>query len=145
MACFFGHPRYAALRYRPEVLRRVYVRAEEEARKIMEKTPFQAIAYRGASGAALAYPLSMAFDVPVIHVRKPGENSHGSCTEGPGKEIETYIIIDDLIDTGATVQAILGTLQGAKCVSILLYRESALTSAPFFGVPVIGFYLAGSD
>lgn len=38
--------------------------------------PFDAIAFRGTSGAAMAFPLSYITGIPLIHVRKTEVSSH---------------------------------------------------------------------
>lgn len=70
-----------------------------------KKTRFEAIAFRGSSGAAMAFIAGLELGVPLIHVRKPKEDSHYSGYEGIANPA-TYVIIDDFISSGATVRAI---------------------------------------
>lgn len=99
------------------------------------EVPFQAIAFRGASGAAMAYPISAQLNIPLIYVRKPRELSHGLSIEGTNKNITKYIIVDDFIETGKTIKEIIKAIDKAKncypelhcpikCVGIVLYGES---------------------
>ena len=98
--------------------------------KLRSTLKFDAIAFTGSSGAALAYPVSVITGIPLVHVRKR-ENSHGSEIEGDG-ELKSYIILDDFIDSGATIKRIHGKIisyshinaeDAATCVGIALYNE----------------------
>lgn len=101
---------------------------------LQAEVPFQAIAFRGASGAAMAYPISAQLNIPLIYVRKPREQSHGDNIEGTNREITKYIIVDDFIETGKTIKDIIKAIDDAadryydlhcpiKCVGIVLYAE----------------------
>lgn len=83
---------------------------------------FNSIAVRGMSGAVVAPILSLQFRKPLSLIRKPRftnegvpetEDSHSS------RKVEgwigggPYIIVDDLIDTGATIDAIVDSMMGA--------------------------------
>jgi adenine/guanine phosphoribosyltransferase-like PRPP-binding protein len=97
------------------------------ARKIAafrKKHPFDAIAFRGNSGAAFGYPLAVSLKIPPIFLRKRGEDCHSSYEiEGPSIDIQKYIIVDDLIASGKTTEKIVKGLEGAKCVGIFLYSS----------------------
>ena len=62
---------------------------------LKKKKSFGALAFRGTSGAALAYPLSAKHNIPLICVRKSREPSHGYSVEGTDRNVKRYIIIDD--------------------------------------------------
>lgn len=92
------------------------------------------IAFRGQSGSALAYPVAAKLKMPLILVRKNTESSHSSykiegCTN---KDVDNYIIIDDFISSGKTVNTIIREIDKyqsfcdnpAKCVGIVLYASS---------------------
>jgi hypothetical protein len=131
------HSQYAAQLYDPRTLRETMERATEAARKIRTTIPFDAIAFRGSSGAALAYPISAALEVPAVYVRKPTESSHGRSIEGPSTEVSRYLIVDDMISSGATVRAVMAALHPAECVAILLYADTWGAPnhlAPFFNL-----------
>lgn len=92
-----------------------------------------AIAFRGVSGAAVAYPIMYKTGIPVVNIRK--EDSHGRSIEGPDRDIKKYIIVDDLIDSGATIHVIVTTMHDrgihpTNCKGILLY-SSFSTQEPF--------------
>ncbi len=99
---------------------------------LKKKKPFGAIAFRGTSGAALAYPLSAQLNIPLICVRKSMEPSHGSIIEGTQRNIKKYVIIDDFSISGKTIKAILAAIDKkkdyfeegkAECVGIILYGQ----------------------
>lgn len=68
--------------------------------------PFKAIACRGFSGMIVAPLVAAEMQTHLIAVRKPEKNNHSS------RDLEGYVggggyaIIDDLIDTGATIREI---------------------------------------
>jgi adenine/guanine phosphoribosyltransferase-like PRPP-binding protein len=89
---------------------------------------FDAIAFRGMSGAMVAPAVAMQLGVPFVLVRKKGDGSHSSC------EVEAlwttglrYVIVDDLVSSGTTVHAIQDQLaeSGAVCVGISLWYNQA--------------------
>ena len=133
------HSGYAAQLYNPVALRATLVEAIAGARKILAAHPFDAIAFRGSSGAALAFPLSAALGIPALYVRKPSESSHGRSIEGPDGDVARYLIVDDLVASGATVSAVMDALKPATCAAILLYADEYVYPyilLPQAGVPV---------
>ena len=109
---------------------------------------FDAIAFRGTSGAAMAYPLSIKLNVPLICVRKSTEKSHGGNIEGSsGIDVTKYIIVDDFIDSGSTIRAIIDAIkekagrQEIQCTGIVLYTSSLDDSEFTWGgykIPLFG-------
>ena len=112
--------------------------------ELKEKLKFQALAFSGSSGAAIAFPVAAALGIPVIYVRKPKEQSHGNSIEvlrGRSKaDIERYLIVDDFVSTGATVQHIYNSIlkkcekntrskKLAECVGIFLWSDSKKQSS----------------
>lgn len=103
-------------------------------------TPFDAIAFTGNSGAAMAYPLSYHLQIPLICIRKTTDNSH--YVQGGNGELEGYIsaekylIVDDFTSSGTTLKRILKTMgrdmPRAKCVGIALYTREVSDSRPPF-------------
>lgn len=148
-----GHNYYSTDVYTPANLRTRVKTAARVMRRFHKKTPFDAIAFRGSSGAALAFPLSVELEMPVIYVRKDSEytDSHGKKVEGPDTDVARYVIVDDLIATGKTVHAIIDVIRaisdGApspQCVGIFLYSTSVgkgnlgdATSCVPGGLPVV--------
>jgi hypothetical protein len=67
---------------------------------------FDAIAFRGLSGTLVAPLVACRLNKRMIAVRK-GENTHSShSAEGLANEPTRYVIVDDLIDSGGTVDSI---------------------------------------
>ncbi len=101
------------------------------------KTKPDAIAFQGSSGSAIAFPLSYKLKVPIIYIRKPDESTHGHRLEGniPRGGVSTYVIVDDLIASGATVARIYASIadratelgcRPPKCTGIFLYSPNDL-------------------
>lgn len=84
---------------------------------------FDAIAFRGHSGALIAAPLALALDKTMLMVRKPGVNAHSYRLVEGDMAAKTYIIVDDTVSSGATVHAITDAIEGAapqaRCVGVL--------------------------
>ena len=110
--------------YDPERLMIAVEKTIAKARKIYTRTPFDTIAFRGSSGAAMAFPLSLTLQIPCIYVRKPNEQSHGNRIEGPWKVVHTYLIIDDFISEGKTIKAIVDALPELSCIGALMYART---------------------
>jgi hypothetical protein len=99
--------------------------------KLREKIDIQAIAYTGSSGAAIAFPLAIAYELPIIYVRKPNEQSHGSEVEcNYTEELENYVIVDDFIATGKTVERVIKCIKdrakkfywdGPECIGVFVF------------------------
>lgn len=85
----------------------------------------------GSSGHAIAWPVSYKLGIPVCIVRKPCEESHDGLISGDG-QLGDYIIIDDLISSGATLRRVLKAISDKaidygtavpRCVGIFLYNS----------------------
>ena len=120
-------------------------RAIKKLRAIKRRHPFDAIAFTGSSGAALAYPLSYLMKLPLIHVRKGPSHYSGGKVEGTISS-KRYVIVDDFIETGASIRRVLkaidSELDAAKPVAILLYSSTRMLefdhknkAIPVFTVP----------
>jgi adenine/guanine phosphoribosyltransferase-like PRPP-binding protein len=95
-----------------------------------KKNHFDAIAFTGTSGSAVAYPLSYKLKIPLICIRK-GRNSHyGEKYEGVCN-IKKYIIVDDLVNTGNTIKKIQREIKyqspEAKLIAVFLYADGRST------------------
>ena len=75
-----------------------------------------AIVTTGKSGLAAGYAALMFTEFPLVYVRKPGEESHGTKLEGPDVEIHNYLFLDDLISSGDTFYRVKHTLPKAVCL-----------------------------
>lgn len=107
----------------------------QKAKDIMQKHPFDAIAFTGVSGAALAFILSYELKIPLICVRRDRNDGHHAknsqmmvsyptLLEG-ALDAKKYLIVDDFISTGATTNRIIESINDffnhGDCVAILLY------------------------
>jgi hypoxanthine phosphoribosyltransferase len=85
---------------------------------------FDAIAYRGASGAITASIIAYKLKKPLILVRKPEDNKGHSpySVEGP-KVVKRYLIVDDFMSSGSTYEAIRNAIRvehpQAVCIGML--------------------------
>jgi adenine/guanine phosphoribosyltransferase-like PRPP-binding protein len=96
----------------------------------------QAIAGRGVSGIVPAAVVSAAYGLDLIIVRKPREDKHTTLNaQGPLKEVESYVIVDDLIDSGLTIRRIIAAMGNRQPEAILLYCVQ--NPAPFDNIPVV--------
>lgn len=110
-------------------------RIADRLEALRKKQSFTGMVFCGLSGAALAYPLSARLHIPLICVRKKGEDSHGMDVEGPQANVRRYIIIDDFIETGRTIKTLLNEMDRqnkwgepskhnkVRCSGIVLYAE----------------------
>lgn len=118
------------------ILRPGGLKAEvDKAVEILNQCPdFDAIAFTGLSGAVLASAVALRMDKLMYCVRKSGENRHSDYeVEGPLGKLR-YVIIDDLIMSGATVRRIINQVRlhsdsMAKLVGIWLYRDGRLITS----------------
>jgi adenine/guanine phosphoribosyltransferase-like PRPP-binding protein len=123
--------------------------AVKHVKRFRKKHPFDAIAFRGSSGAALAFPLSFFLKVPLIHVRKDDKNHYSRPMEGTISS-KRYLIIDDTIYTGFTISTIIKTIseeyqiagvRESKPVGICLFSDvpdrKRYNNLPVFHIPEV--------
>lgn len=90
---------------------------------------FDAIAFRGMSGALVAPNLALRLRKDLIMVRKPktDESTHSGYRVEGRQDAVNYLIIDDLVGTGLTVKNIINEIKNfnpkSKCVGVLTYLE----------------------
>jgi orotate phosphoribosyltransferase len=99
--------------------------------EIQKKHSVDAVAFTGSSGCAIGFTLAVTHKIPLIYVRKDNEKSHGNKIEcSYCGELRNYVIVDDFIDSGSTVQliaarvkahAISREIEVPTCVGILCY------------------------
>ncbi len=106
--------------YEPVTFKKLVAKTAKRVKELKRKLHFTHIAFRGSSGAAMAFPVSAVTGIPLVHVRKSREKSHGYPIEGRGT-CTSYIILDDFICSGKTVNAIAKMLDDAYCVGIITY------------------------
>ena len=93
--------------------------------------PIDAIAVRGNSGTLVGGALSMATGIPVITIRKPGDNTHSSYRIECDDSFRHYVIVDDLIASGNTIKAIVDAIADEnfsnahprRLVKVYLYHD----------------------
>lgn len=130
---------------RPDELKKLIDEIAPVMLDLQKKLKFDVIAFRGFSGASVAFPLSYATGIPLLLVRKadadgrPIDSSHGWALEGNfGTDINRYIILDDFICSGDTVRSTIRTINTnvtrkwpdpdtkpkfPKCVGIVMYTR----------------------
>lgn len=94
---------------------------------------FDAIVVCGVSGLVVGPMVANALGVPLVVVRKEDDHSTHSDFQVEGCIPERYIIIDDFIESGDTVQYIQGMMDehanehgfedSCECVSTLMYES----------------------
>ena len=98
--------------FKTEELRRKVDQVVSMIRKWQEYEPQFTISHMvvtGISGQALAWPISYLTSMPVCVVRKDNENHHGLDIQGSGI-LGDFIIVDDLIDSGRTIERIIAKI-----------------------------------
>lgn len=90
----------------------------------------QAVAARGTSGALVLMSVASKLKIPAIFIRKQTDNAHTdqhSRTSLSGAK--NYIIIDDFVSTGKTVDAIMegveecAGLESSDCLGVFEYEK----------------------
>lgn len=107
---------------------------------LVKKGKIDSIAFTGTSGAAIAYPLSYKLKLPLICVRKTGEKSHYTGSTEGDAEAKKYLIVDDFIQSGKTINNIIKKIKrdqpNAKAVGIFLYTSYSSERA-WEGIPIM--------
>jgi orotate phosphoribosyltransferase-like protein len=101
---------------------------------------FDSIAFRGLSGALVAPLVCVLLNKWPIAVRKEHEKAHSSHVV-EGFRSARYIILDDLIDSGSTVDRIIYEMTeqhgSAECVGIALYDDTRSDYWRQHAIPVV--------
>jgi len=107
-------------------------RVTRQIAKVLNNQQFDAIAISGLSGLLVGPVVSVTMKKPLVVVRKD-ETSHSSYeieTSLPNGVTWNYIILDDLICLGHTVERIISTIgrqfSQTKCVGIVLYHACCI-------------------
>lgn len=98
---------------------------------------FEAIAFTGVSGALLAPSIADRLNKHLIVVRKTAEDCHSACDVEGAVVTGSYLIVDDMISSEATVHTIIKAIKRAVAkeefpllkpmpVGVYLYRFSNL-------------------
>lgn len=127
---------YNAHMFRPAEFRRQVTEMIKPLREVRAETGFDTIVVSGKSGVTLGFALQMLTDeFPLVVVEKDGVEHHGATNiQGPAShQMHKYVVLDDFIDSGATMERIVDTIErNAKTrglvvpffVGAVLYRES---------------------
>lgn len=114
----------------PEGLRRT----ADEVVEALRGRAFDYLAFTGMSGALIAPLVGTKLDKPLLMVRKEGFSHSPYRVEGP-TEKGTYVIVDDMIDTGKTIQRIEKEIlffNGSVCSGVVLYLKYLEAPLNFF-------------
>ena len=90
---------------------------------------------RGHSGVTMASVIAARAKKSLIILRKDGESSHGSLIEHNCDESiqQSCVFVDDLIDTGATLKAVVKALGNSilqvKLEAVIFYNQSMQDAA----------------
>jgi adenine/guanine phosphoribosyltransferase-like PRPP-binding protein len=116
--------------FEPDLFQRSVNKTVTTAERIRKDTGYDTIVFSGMSGAAMAFMLAHWMNMPLLCVRKRNDSSHfvsqtRKYLEGNAHDVRKYLIVDDFISSGATVQYIMDTIRetnvSAECVSLLMY------------------------
>lgn len=110
----------------------------------LRRKDFDSLAFSGSSGAAIAYPVGALLGCHLSHARKNDGNHHGreGSVEGWTRDHDSpairYVIVDDFISSGATMERIILAM-GHAPEFILLYDggRTAKLNGERFGVQVV--------
>ncbi len=105
----------------------------------------------GISGIMLLVPVSIKSEIQCCAVRKsPGyESSHSGATVEYGnrkRRIDRYVIIDDFIESGQTVNRIIALMNQhhphSRCVCVIMYQQDRFKEfdLKYTEIPVITLY-----
>lgn len=99
-------------------------------RALLGKYQYDAIAFQGNSGSAIAYILGYVLQIPLINIRKEREDSHFRRCRGQFEGFlatQKYIIVDDFYSTGGTIKRIISEVKkscpDSECVALLMYSQ----------------------
>jgi adenine/guanine phosphoribosyltransferase-like PRPP-binding protein len=100
--------------------------------KMLAPIWFDAIAFRGMSGALIAPSVAAILDKPLIMVRKSTNNTHSwRKVEGfmPSIGMHQYVIIDDFIASGNTIKDIIRDIRNEntnlECLGVATYLRNS--------------------
>jgi adenine/guanine phosphoribosyltransferase-like PRPP-binding protein len=97
------------------------------AARALKYHEFDAIAFRGMSGALISVPLALKMCKTMIMVRKPGDDSHSTFLVEGDTQARKYVIVDDFVATGDTVRTIKREVvkfsPDSECIGVLPVNE----------------------
>jgi adenine/guanine phosphoribosyltransferase-like PRPP-binding protein len=110
------------------------------AKKELKKYEFDAIAFRGMSGALIAPTLALALNKTLIMVRKPDKEgkTHSYRDVEGDRAAKKYIIVDDQVDTGHTAKVIYDEVKrfapNAKLLGVFCIRNMRKDKDEFISI-----------
>lgn len=121
-------PRYSHCQYLDFALETKRLRKSIAlAVKALKFFEFDAIAFRGMSGAMIAPMLALRLDKTLIMVRKNPSDSHSGLRVEGDKAARRYVIVDDFVSMGDTACEIIKQVNGwapeAECIGVLQVRK----------------------
>ena len=116
----------------PPAARDTIEKAVQEIRPYAAK--FDAIAVTGSSGLLIGPTVAYLLQKGVILVRKPGTSTHSSRRVEGDDIYKRYIIVDDLISSGDTIERIKEATSsqwpGIECIGTYLYKSGRWYEKP---------------
>lgn len=105
-------------------LRKIVPVVTKVVKKILRKNKnIDHLVCTGISGQSITWPVANNIGIPVAVMRKAGEKAHTGDVKFIGfGEINQYIIIDDIIDSGKTIHCIFKELSNEECKAIILWN-----------------------
>jgi len=76
-------------------------------KNLQKKLKFTHMVCTGISGQSVGWPISFITGIPLVVIRKALEKSHGSRIVGQSGLCSKYIIIDDFISSGETIERVI--------------------------------------
>lgn len=117
-------------------------KAVEYLRNIEKDYPFDAIAFTGMSGALIGVPVADILGKGLIAVRRKDDKSNHSGRAVEGVKASRYVIIDDLIATGATLFHVRDSIKWwhpeASLVGVYLYYSKPFNKTPIYDYRIWG-------
>ena len=78
---------------------------------VLKRVEFDTIVCRGVSGLMMAPILGHLLNKPITIIRKEGEGAHSSRDVEGETRVKSYVIVDDFISTGSTIETIIVAMQ----------------------------------
>lgn len=114
---------YAGWKFDKTTFRNRINRLAADLPGLMKQLDADFIVVRGTSGSYAAAALQMLIDVPMMLLRKRGEQSHGQPAECGTVHHHRGLILDDLIGGGDTVRGIKADMpHGSYAVGVMLHQ-----------------------
>lgn len=122
-----GVTRYSALGLNSAHYRQLVHKLAVDVPELARKLGAEAVVVRGTSGISVAFGMRMVTDFPFIVARKPDESHHSHdqlslVRDGNSWTVGKYLILDDVICSGDTVNGIIKDLGERECMGVIEYN-----------------------